>query len=309
MKYIKKILNYIRKPYKIITFLDIRKIIRVSDETFLKLKYRETINKKLNLNNPKGFNEKIQWLKLNDRRPEYIKMVDKYEVKKYVSELIGNEHIIPTIGIYNKFTDINIKELPNQFVIKCTHDSGSTIVCKNKEEFDFKVAEKKINKALKVNYYRLAREWPYKNIKPRIIVEQYMEEEGKKDLTDYKFMCFNGKVKCSFVCLNRNTKGGLNVDFYDLNWNKMPFERHYKNSDIILKKPKNYEKMIKLAEKLARNIPFVRVDFYEIKNRIYFGELTFYPGAGFEEFNPEEYDEILGSWINLPAKKEKKNER
>ena len=154
----------------------------------------------------------------------------------------------------------------------------------------------------------MGREWAYKDVKPRIIIEAYMQEEGKNELTDYKFMCFNGKVECSFVCLNRTSEDGLNVDFYDKNWKKMPFERHYKNSNIILDKPSNYDLMIELAEKLSKDIPFVRVDFYDIDGKIYFGELTFYPGCGFEEFNPEEWDKKLGDLIKLP-KKEEKNEK
>lgn len=304
MKYLKKIFKCIKRPYKIIIWLDEKNVIKINDKFFLKLKYRDTINRKLNLEEPKTFNEKLQWLKIYNKNDSYTNMVDKYTVKEYVQNLIGEEYIIPTIGLYDTFNEINFDELPKQFVIKCTHDSGSTIVCKEKEKLNIESVRKKINKALKINYYTLAREWPYKNVKPRIIIEEYMQEDGKEDLTDYKFMCFNGKVKCSFTCLNRHSKEGLNVDFYDVDWNKMPFERHYKNSNTILEKPKNYEKMLELAEKLSKDIPFVRVDFYEIHGKIYFGELTFYPGAGFEEFNPEKYDEILGSWIELPKKEE-----
>ena len=164
-------------------------------------------------------------------------------------------------------------------------------------------ANKKINKSLKNNYFYEGREWPYKNVKPRIIIEEYMENQDKSELQDYKIMCFNGKVKCSFVCSERNTNG-LKVDFFDLDWNKMPFERHYPNSDKKIKKPQNYDLMLKLAEKLSKNIPFVRVDFYEINGKVYFGELTFYPGSGMEEFTPEKWDFELGSWLVLPEKKQ-----
>lgn len=274
----------------------------IPDKLYLKMFYRYRMGKNLNINNPQTFNEKLQWLKLYDRNPEYSKMVDKYEVKQYVASIIGEEYIIPTIGIYDKFEDINFDELPKQFVMKCTHDSGGLVICKDKKDLDINEVKNKIEVFLKRKYFYHGREWPYKNVKPRIIIEQYMKEEHKEELTDYKFMCFNGKVKCSFTCLNRNSPNGLNVDFYDINWNKMPFERYYKNSNIVLEKPKNYEKMIELAEKLSKNIPFVRVDFYEINNKLYFGELTFYPGCGCESFQPEEYDRILGEWIRLPSK-------
>ena len=293
-----KILQYIAKPSKILLYLDSKGVIRLEDKNFLKIKYKIVTGKKLNLDNPKTFNEKLQWLKINDRKEIYTTMVDKYEAKKYVANMIGEEYIIPTLGIYENFEDIDFARLPNQFVIKCTHDSASTIICKDKFQFNIENAKKEINKALKKNYYYGGREWPYKNVKPRIIVEKYMQDETE-DLRDYKFMCFNGKVKCSFVCSNRNSEEGLNVDFYDLDWKKMPFERQYKNSKKILEKPKNYNLMIELAEKLTKENPFIRVDFYEIKGKVYFGELTFYPGCGFEEFHPQEWDEKLGEWIKL----------
>lgn len=291
--------KFFKTYQKVLIHLDNYGIIRLSDKKYIKLRYEVVMDKNLNLEKPQTFNEKLQWLKLNDRKDIYTIMVDKYEVKKYVENIIGKEYIIPTLGIYERFDDINFDELPNQFVLKCTHDSGGIVICKDKRNFNKEFAKEKLNKHLKKNYYYAAREWPYKNVKPRIIIEAYMKEEGKDELTDYKLMCFNGKVKCSFVCLNRNSIEGLNVDFYDINWNKMPFERHYPNSKIILEKPQNYDLMIKLAEKLSKNIPFLRVDFYEINNKIYFGELTFYPGAGLEKFRPESWDQTLGEWINI----------
>lgn len=284
---------------KAISFLKNRELLDwLDDDTYLKLIYWQKIGKKLNLKNPTTFNEKLQWLKLHDHNAEYIKLVDKYEVKKIVKEIIGEEYIIPTLGVWENFEDIDFNQLPNQFVLKCTHDSGGIVICKNKSEFDLEYARKKINKSLNRNYYYHGREWPYKNVKPRIIAEQYMEETGEKELKDYKFMTFSGKVKCSFVCSERNTEG-LKVDFFDLNWKRMPFTRHYPNSNKYIEKPKNYDLMIKLSEKLAGNIPFVRVDFYEINGKIYFGEMTFYPGSGLEEFSPEEWDKKIGDMIDL----------
>lgn len=297
----KKIIKFLKKPTLIIIYLMNKGWFNwVNDEKYLKKKFELIMNRKLNLNKPETFNEKLQWLKLYDRKPEYTKMVDKYEAKQYVANIIGEEYIISTLGIYDGFEDINFNELPNQFVLKPTHTSGDVFICKDKSIVDYKKLKKQVDKWLKRKYYYLHREWPYKNVKPRIIIEKYMKNKEDTVLKDYKFMCFNGKVKCSFVCSNRNSKIGLNVDFYDLNWNKMPFERHYPNSNSVIEKPINYDLMIELAEKLSKNIPFVRVDFYEVDKKLYFGELTFYPGAGFEEFNPEEYDKKLGGMLELP---------
>ena len=294
---------YLKKPKLLLLILDNKNIIRLKDKKYLELMYLKRMNRKIDIENPKTFNEKLQWLKLYDRRPEYTKMVDKYEVKEYIASIIGEEYVIPTLEVYNKFEEIEWDKLPNQFVIKCTHDSGGLVICKDKANLDIKKTKKKINKNLKKNYYYPGREWPYKNVKPRIIIEKYMEDQNNKDLKDYKFMCFHGKVLCSFVCSNRHSKEGLKIDFYDLNWNKMPFKRKYPNSDITMEKPLNYDLMIQLSEKLAKEIPFVRVDFYEINGHVYFGELTFYPGSGVEEFEPELYDYELGSWLTLPTKK------
>lgn len=255
------------------------------------------MGKKLDLKNPKTFNEKLQWLKINDKNKEYTKMVDKYEVKKYVSDLIGKEYVIPTLGIYEKFDDIKFDELPNQFVIKCTHDSGGIIICHNKREFNIKEAKRKIDKSLKVNYYYFGREWPYKNIKPRIIVEKYMVDESKTELKDYKFFCFYGEPRLMFVATNRGKDTKFN--FYDLEFNKLPVKQHYNNSDKKILKPKGFEKMIELSRKLSENIPHVRVDFYDINGKVYFGELTFYHFSGMEKFEPEEYDKKLGDMLDL----------
>lgn len=296
-----KMIKYIKNPSNIIIYLMNKNFFNwMSDEQYLKIKYRLIMKKKLDLEKPQTYNEKLQWLKLNDRKNGYTKMVDKYEAKKYVASVIGEQYIIPTLGVWEKFKDINFEILPKQFVLKPTHTSGDVFICKDKNNIDYKKLKKKVNKWLKRKYYFLHREWPYKNVKPRIIAETYIENKEEIGLKDYKFMCFNGKVKCSFVCTNRNSKQGLSVDFFDLNWKKMPFTRHYSNSGEHINKPINYNQMLQLAEKLAKNIPFVRVDFYEVNRKIYFGELTFYPGAGFEEFSPEKYDRVLGEWLDLP---------
>lgn len=276
------------------------------DKEFLEKKFRAVMGYDLCIESPKTFNEKLQWLKLYNRHPEYTMMVDKYLVRKYIADTIGEEYLIPLIGVWDKFDDIDFASLPNQFVLKCTHDSGGLVICRNKDTLDYKKAKEKINKSLKRNYYLTGREWPYKDVKPRIIAEKYMEDNpDSKELTDYKLMCFNGKVRCSFTCSSRYAKEGLKVTFYDTDWQKMPFERHYPAEAVAQEKPKSYDEMVTLAEKLADKIPFVRIDFYEIKGRPYFGEVTFFPGNGLEEFTPEKWDETLGSWIELPNKEGK----
>lgn len=300
-----KLVKYFRHPSFFLVWLDHRRIITLDDAFFLQLDYRKNIGRSLDLGNPETFNEKLQWLKLHDRNEAYIKMVDKAAVKNYVAKKIGEKYIIPTLGVYDSFDGIDFDTLPDKFVIKCTHDSGSVIVCKDKKKLDRKATRRMFNKALKRNLYYFGREWPYKVVQPRIIIEKYIDDGDHDDLLDYKFMCFNGKVKCSFVCSERRSKKGLAVDFYDLDWSHMPFQRHYRNSDVPIPKPKNYDLMIKLAETLAKGIPFVRVDFYEVGDKVYFGELTFYPGNGMEEFTPEEYDRVLGDMLVLPEKNQK----
>ena len=271
-----------------------------SDEVYLKMLFFLTFHKKIDLLNPKTFNEKMQWLKLYDRKDTYNKMVDKSEAKKYVSSIIGEEYIIPTIGIYDNFDDIDFKNMPNQFVIKCTHDSGNVVICKNKDTFDLRRARKKINKSLKKNYYYVSREWPYKNVKPQIIVENYMEDNNNSDLIDYKFYCFNGEPKYLYVSQGLSNHDTAKIDFFDMNFKKAPFGRKdFKHYDVLPKRPFNFEKMKILARKLSNNIPFIRVDFYEINNNIYFSELTFTPCGGFMIFVPKEWDKKLGNLISL----------
>lgn len=270
----------------------------LNDKDYLKLKFYCLLNKKLDLKKPTTFNEKIQWLKVNDRNNLYIKLVDKFEVKEYVASKIGNEYIIPTIGVFEKFEDIDFSKLPNRFVIKCTHDSGGIVICKDKDKLNIEKARKKINKSLKRNYYFSGREWPYKGVKPRIIIEEYMEDKKSYELIDYKVMCFNGSAKIIFTCTDRYSDG-LKVTFFDRKWNKLPFERKFPMSNKDINKPINLELMIELSEKLSKEIPFVRMDWYEINGRLYFGEFTFYPGSGFEEFSPDEWDEKIGKLIDI----------
>lgn len=292
----------LRNPKRLIRILGHRGFFNfVPDLPYLKLVYWAEMGKSLNIENPQTFNEKIQWLKLYNRNPKNTKYVDKYEVRRYIAETIGEQYLIPLINVYDEVNEINWDSLPNSFVLKCTHGSGSNIICKDKNNLDINLAKKKLKRWMNQSWYYFGREWEYKNIKPRIICEKYIVDNHENDLKDYKIMCFNGKAKCIFVCLNRNSKNGLNINIYDKNWNLLPFERNgAPNSKEIVKKPKNLELMLELAEVLAKEFPFLRVDFYDVNDKIYFGEMTFYPGSGFRGFTPEQYDEILGSWINLP---------
>lgn len=271
----------------------------MSDEKYIKMKYRLMIGKNLNLDSPKTFNEKLQWLKLHDRKDLYKIMVDKYEAKQYVGALIGNEHIVPTIGIYDSFDDIDFSLLPNQFVIKSTHDSGGLVICKDKDRLNTKEAKKKINRSLRRNFYYSGREWPYKELKHRIIVEDYLVDNESKELRDYKFFCFNGRVEYYKIDFNRFSKHQAN--YYDKQGRIQYFGEEICPPDFKknLPIPYNLKEMIAFAEQLSRGISFVRIDFYEVNKRVYFGEITFYPAAGFGKFIPEEWDEKLGKLISL----------
>ena len=260
------------------------------------------MNYPLNLSNPRTFNEKLQWLKLYDRKPIYTLMVDKYAVKKYVADIIGEKYIIPTLGVWDKPEDIDWDALPYQFVLKCTHDSGGIVICRNKDILDKKSAMEKLRESLKSDYYLAGREWPYKNVPRRIIAEKYMDD-GTGELNDYKFMCYNGVCKNLFVCTGR-AENDLKVDFFDLEWNHLPFIRKYPNSSKRIPKPDNLNDMVRIVESISRKseIPFARIDLYNIRNMIYFGEITLFPGNGIEYFNPQEWDYKLGEMINLPHK-------
>ena len=301
------IINFIKNPRDIIIILAEKNILKISDKRFLKILYKNRIGKKLDLKNPNTFNEKLQWLKIYDRNPDYTKMVDKYEVKKYISNLIGEEYIIPTLGVYNNFDEIDFDKLPNEFVMKCTHDSGGNIICRDKTKLDFKVVREKIEKCLKRNYYNVGREWPHKNVKPRIIIEKYMEDESKEQLKDYKIFNFNGEPELIQVDFDRFKGHKRNI--YTTNWKWLNMNLVYEiNKDVEIKRPHKLGKLLELARVLSKNIPFLRTDFYVINDKIYFGEITFYPESGFGKFIPKEYDKVLGDMLELPKEKREKNE-
>lgn len=273
-----------------------------SDEKFLKKLFKVRMGKELNLENPTTFSEKLQWLKIHNRQPQQTIMVDKVGAKEYVANIIGEQYIIPTLAVYDKPENIDFDALPNQFVLKCTHDSGGIVICKDKSKLNYEEVRNKFKKWLKTNYYYQNREWPYKDIKPRIIAEQYMEDESGYELKDYKWFCFNGEPKALFVASDRGHKTKeTKFDFFDMKFNHLPFTNGHPNADKSPTKPIGFEKMKELASLLSVGHPHIRVDFYDINGNIYFGELTFYHWSGMMPFEPEEWDYKFGSWITLPT--------
>ena len=278
-----------------------RKLSRlIPDRIYLQIVYFKHFRRFVNFNNPKTFNEKIQWLKLNYRNEEYTKLVDKYRVKQYITKLIGEEYVIPTLGVWNNVDDIDFKSLPEKFVLKCNNDSGGIVICKNKKDFDEAKAKSFLKERLKNNGYWYGREWPYKNVKPCIIAEKYMEDSISKDIKDYKFFCFNGSMEFFDIDIDRFIEHRAN--YYDRNGNFLPFGKTYCPPDYTKKieMPKNLDKMIELAETISHNTVLSRIDFYEIDGQVYFGEITFYPGSGFSPFTDEKWDYKLGDMIDLP---------
>ena len=271
------------------------------DKLYLQLMFRFIIKRKLNLNNPKTFNEKLQWLKLYNRNSLYPAIVDKYTAKEYVADVIGEEYVIPTLGTWNSVDEIDFERLPNQFVLKTTNGGGGcdVVVCKNKASFNKGVALSRLNKGLKGNIYRKFREWPYKSIKPRIIAEKYMEDESGA-LIDYKFSCFDGYVDCVMVCLDRHMND-TKFYFFDKNWNLKRLNIRGKNAPegFSIPKPPCMDEMFDIASKLSIGFPFVRVDLYAVKGRVYFGEMTFYPCSGFDANLLPETDDYFGQLIDL----------
>ena len=281
------------------TVLTVGRII--PDRLYLCWRYRLFFKRKLNLKTPERFTEKIQWLKLYDRNPIYVQMADKSLVKEYVARKIGKEYIIPTLGIWDSFDDIDFNLLPNSFVLKCTHDSGGVYICTDKNRLNYTKIKNSINHSLKVNYFWYGREWVYKHIQPRIIAEKYMVDESGTELKDYKIFCFNGKPKLIQVDYNRFSDHKRNL--YTPNWERVDAEIEYRtNKDIEIPKPVCLDKLLELSSLLSKGIAHLRTDFYVVNDMIYFGELTFYHGSGFERFNPDSLDYEMGSWMDLGVK-------
>ena len=296
-----RVIYFLRNPQELQFVLALRYPKLFSDKQFLKVIYRKLMGSELNLECPQTFSEKLQWLKLYDRKPEYTRMVDKYEAKKYVADIIGDEYIIPTLAVYNSTAEIDLDALPDRFVLKCTHDSGSVAICKDKKTFKRDEAFAMLERGLKKNYFWENREWPYKNVKPRIIAETYMEDIGTGELRDYKFFCFDGKVKALFIAEDRQGDEETKFDFFDADFHHLDIRNGHPNANVPPAKPLSFEKMKEMAEKLSQNIPHLRVDFYEANGKIYFGELTFSHWSGFTPFEPEEWDLTFGQWLKLPC--------
>lgn len=267
------------------------------DKEYLRARFKRRMGYYPDLQEPKTFNEKINWLKLNDHNPKYTIMADKFEVKKFVSGQIGEEYVIPILGVWEDFDSIDFEKLPNQFVLKCTHDSGSVVICRNKESFDKDYAKKKLEKRLKMNYFWPDREWVYKGVKQRIIAEKFVSD-GHDDLIPYKIFCFMGKPKIIQVIQGDKTSNE-SIDYFDEKWNLLDLRQNFPNSQNHISKPNELIEMLKLASKLSKGIPFVRVDFYVIYGHVIFSEFTFYSDSGAERFYPDEWDRKLGDLIGL----------
>lgn len=301
LKYAKALKKYIvDKNYRFLIDACKGKYDKLSDREYLEKKFYAMLGYSLDLSNPQTFNEKLQWLKLYDRKPEYTMMVDKYKVREYIKEKLGEEYLIPLLGVWDKAEDINFDKLPNRFVLKCNHNSGlGMYICKDKSkltENQIKAIRKNLAKGLQQDYYLTGREWPYKNVPRKIIAEKYMEDETGQ-LRDYKFYCFNGEPKIIMINSDREI-GKTKADYFDMDFNWLDLKWGYEHALVKPLKPINFEKMKELAVVLSKNIPELRVDFYEVNNKIYFGELTFFDGSGFDKIEPKEWDKKLGDWID-----------
>ena len=282
---------------------DLGMLNNLDDKKFIEILFNLSMPYKLDLSCPRKFNEKIQFLKLFDRNPVYTQYVDKIEVKKIITSILGDEYVIPTIGVYTNAKDIDFDKLPNSFVLKCNHNSHDGLcVCPSKRNIVVDRVKKDLNKALNINYFYRAREWPYKNVVPKILAEKYIsDQDNLTGLTDYKFFCFNGFVPCVMVCSNRMT-GETRFVFLDRNkkilkYNKssLSINETYYEANL----PENFDRMFEIASILSKGFPFVRIDLYNVKGRIYFGEFTLYPDGGLDSNLLEETELYFGDLIDL----------
>ena len=271
------------------------------DEAYVKLYYRVHVKRKLTLDNPKTLNEKLNWLKFNDRNPFYAVVVDKYANRDYVAGLIGEEYMVPLLGVWDHFDEIDFDKLPEKFVLKCNHDSGGLVICTDKSKLDKNAAKKKIEDSLKCKFYLVGREWQYKNVKPKIICEELLGD-GKIPPADYKFMCFNGKPDNVMVCYGRET-GMPKYYFFDMDWNLKRYNGWGKKAPqgFTLPKPDNFDKMVRIAEILSKPYYFARIDLYNTDGKIYFGEITLTPNSGFDANITYETDRLFGDKLHLPV--------
>lgn len=299
LRFIKRIAS---SPWRIIASPKIEALRPlIPSELYLKCMYRSALGRKADLKNPKNYNEKLQWLKLHDRDPRYTRMVDKLAAKDYVSERIGPEYIIPTLGVWDRVEDIDFDALPERFVLKCTHDSAGLVICTDRAAFDIPAAKEKLRRCLKRNFYYSGREWPYKNVPRRIIAEAYMEDETFHELRDYKIFTFGGEPKLMHLVSNRqNAQEETYGDFYDAQFNHVDLTMGHSNAPQPPEKPQNFEKMLSLARILAKDTAHLRVDFYEVNGHVYFGELTFFQDSGLADVQPPHWNRTLGEWIPAP---------
>lgn len=272
------------------------------DKPYLRLFYFATTGKMINFKNPKGFNEKLQWLKVNDKHPEYSKLVDKLAVREHIKKVLGEEYLFPLLGYWESFEEIDFSKLPNQFVLKCNHDSGSVRIIKDKSILTKEKIEELrnfYNRRVAHDFFWAGREYPYKGIKPYIMAEKFMEDEkeGAAGIKDYKFFCFNGEPKLLLSVSGRQTE--KHEDYFDMDYNYLHIRNGSTESDVCPEKPECFEKMKEFARILSKDMRQVRMDFYEINGRVYFGEYTFFSGGGFEWFHPDEWERKLGNWIDL----------
>ena len=294
----------LKHPRKLVDSVLLKFPNLLSDKQYIECMWRSKMPYRLNLKEPRSFNEKLQWIKLNDHRPVYTTMVDKYAVKGYVSNIIGDEYIIPTLGVWDKPEKIEWEALPNQFVLKCTHDSGGLVICKDKSKLDKQAAIIKLTNSLNYDYYLAGREWPYKNVPKRIIAEEYLEDEHYHELRDYKFFCFKGRVKAMFIATDRQNRAEPYFDFYDSDFNYIDMRHGHPNAPEHPEKPLTFDLMKELASKLSKDLIECRVDFYEVNGKPYFGELTLFHHGGWMPFDPIQMDYKFGEWIELPQKQE-----
>lgn len=299
-----KIRNFLANPWRIFYHINFFHWMDwLPDKQYLQLVWRMDYGKKLDLKHPKTFTEKMQWLKLYDRKPEYTIMADKVKAKDWVAERIGWEHIIPTLGVWVSAEEVDFDALPNRFVIKCNHNSSGLYICKDKSKMNVESVRQKLNKGLHEDYYLKGREWPYKDIPRRIIAEEYIEDNGHDgDLPDYKFFCFNGEPKYCQVIRGRHSLE--TIDFYDMDWKHQEFvglNPVVGNGLNPVERPAKLEEMKTICSKLAKGMPFVRVDLYIVGEKTYFGEITFFPLGGMGTFTPDKYNDILGKMIKLPG--------
>lgn len=272
-----------------------------NDVRYIKWKYWINIGERCNLKAPTTFQEKLQWLKLNDHKPIYHDMVDKCEAKRFITERVGEEYVIPTIGVWDRFEDINWESLPNEFIVKNTNDSGTYCICTDKSKLDIEAIKRRLSVTWEKDYSNFSREWPYKGLKQRIIIEPLLHDEDSPYLTDYKFFTFNGKPKFYYTTSNRGSEGGLKEDFFDINGNLLEFNQEgYYNNPRTPALPVNLVKMVEFSQILAKDTYHLRVDFYEVNGSLYVGEMTFFDGGGFCSFSPLKYNKIIGDWIKLP---------